>query len=135
MKKYLLILFLLVGFRSFSQEINVQPVQESEVATFPGGDEAFSKEFLKMIHSYIDLQLYSVNGKFVFIFDVDENGKATNLKVIPKVKNSEMFIEDMEFAMKKIKKKWKPAIKNGKSVASQKIIRINFTTDHYDHGD
>lgn len=135
MKKYLLILFLTLSFNGFSQEISIQPVPESESASFPGGDEAFSKEFLKMVHSYIDLQLYSVNGKFVFIFDVNENGKATNLKVLPKVKNSEMFIEDMEFAMKKIKKKWKPAVKNGKAVVSQKIIRINFTTDYYDHGD
>jgi hypothetical protein len=35
---------------------------------------------------------------------VNPDGKIGNLDVLPKVKNSEMFIEDMEFAIKKIKK-------------------------------
>ncbi|WP_435523052.1 hypothetical protein [Chryseobacterium indoltheticum] len=54
-----------------------------------------------MIHAYIDLNQYGVNGVFTFIFDIDKNGKAGNLKVLPKVKNSEMFIDDMKFALKK----------------------------------
>jgi len=127
----------LLGLKSYSQETRVDsenPVTYKS-AEFPGGDSAFSKEFLKMIHAYIDLGLYAVNGKFVFTFDVDENGKVINLKVLPKVKNSEMFIEDMQFAVKKVKKKWKPAVKNGKPVLSQKIISIYFTSDHFDHGD
>jgi len=121
----------LLGLKSYSQETRVDsenPVTYKS-AEFPGGDSAFSKEFLKMIHAYIDLGLYAVNGKFVFTFDVDENGKVINLKVLPKVKNSEMFIEDMQFAVKKVKKKWKPAVKNGKPVLSQKIISIYFTSD------
>ncbi len=127
----------LLGFKSYSQEtrVNSENPVTYKSAEFPGGDSAFSKEFLKMIHAYIDLGLYAVNGKFVFTFDVDENGKVINLKVLPKVKNSEMFIEDMQFAMKKVKKKWKPAVKNGKPVLSQKIISIYFTSDHFDHGD
>ncbi|WP_312341335.1 energy transducer TonB [Chryseobacterium binzhouense] len=127
----------LLGLKSYSQETRVDsenPVTYKS-AEFPGGDSAFSKEFLKMIHAYIDLGLYAVNGKFVFTFDVDENGKVINLKVLPKVKNSEMFIEDMQFAMKKVKKKWKPAVRNGKPVLSQKIISIYFTSDYFDHGD
>ncbi|SDL51813.1 energy transducer TonB [Chryseobacterium taihuense] len=88
-----------------------------------------------MIYAYIDLGLYAVNGTFVFTFDVDENGKVINLEVLPKVKNSDMFIEDMQFAIKKVRKKWKPAVRNGKPVLSQKIISINFTSDHFDHGD
>jgi hypothetical protein len=46
--------------------------------------------------------------------------KSGNLDVLPKVKNSEMFIEDMEFAIKKVKKKWKPAMKDGQPVISKK---------------
>ncbi len=137
MIKYFVMICFLLGFKSYSQETRVD--SENSVtyksAEFPGGDGAFSKEFLKMIHAYIDLGLYAVNGKFVFTFDVDENGKVINLKVLPKVKNSEMFIEDMQFAMKKVKKKWKPAIRNGKPVLSQKIISIYFTSDYFDHGD
>jgi len=137
MIKYFIMICFLFGFKSYSQETRV----DSEIPTayksaeFPGGDRAFSKEFLKMIHAYIDLGLYAVNGTFVFTFDVDENGKVINLEVLPKVKNSDMFIEDMQFAIKKVRKKWKPAVRNGKSVLSQKIISINFTSDHFDHGD
>ncbi|PWN61313.1 hypothetical protein C1638_018045 [Chryseobacterium oncorhynchi] len=104
-------------------------------AEFPGGDEAFTKEFLQMIYSYIDLKKYAVNGKFVFVFDVNTSGKVENLDVLPKVKNSEMFIDDMRFAIKKVKNKWMPAMKYGNPVVSKKIIKINFTSDHFDHGD
>lgn len=136
MKKYLFVVFLsLIGMHCFSQDnqIKNENVISIRDAEFPGGDAAFTKEFLKMIHSYIDLRQYAVNGKFIFVFDIDENGKVNNLDVLPKVKNSEMFMEDMKFAIKKVKPKWKPAIKDDKPVISKKIIKINFTSDHFDH--
>lgn len=134
MKKYFFVLILLIGFKSFAQESKVETEKFTitEKAEFPGGDEAFSQELHKMIHAYIDLNQYGVNGVFTFIFDIDKNGKAGNLKVLPKVKNSEMFIDDMKFALKKVKKKWKPAMKNGVPIISQKIIKINFITDFTD---
>jgi len=137
MKKYIIILFLLFSFLGYSQESKPQngSVTSSQNAEFPGGDAAFTQEFLKMIHSYIDLKKYAVNGQFVFVFDVNTNGKVENLDVLPKVKNSEMFIDDMQFTIKRVKKKWKPAIKDGIPVVSKKIIKINFTSDHFDHGD
>lgn len=137
MKKYLLILFLFLGFIGYSQDSKVQTaaIVNSQNAEFPGGDDAFTKEFLRMIYAYIDLKKYAVNGKFVFVFDVNTSGKVENLDVLPKVKNSEMFIDDMKFAIKKVKQKWKPAMKDGQPVISKKIIKINFTSDHFDHGD
>ncbi|WP_419495391.1 hypothetical protein [Chryseobacterium bernardetii] len=137
MKKHIVILFLLLGFIGYSQQSQSpkEDITTSQYAEFPGGDAAFTKEFLQMIHSYIDLGKYAVNGKFVFVFDVNTNGKIENLDVLPKVKNSEMFIDDMKFAIKKVKKKWKSAMKDGLPVVSKKIIKINFTSDHFDHGD
>ncbi|MEG0927767.1 MAG: energy transducer TonB [Chryseobacterium sp.] len=137
MKKYFLLLFLFFSFMGFSQESQTKNENAGtyQNAEFPGGDEAFTKEFLQMIYSYIDLKKYAVNGKFVFVFDVNTAGKVENLDVLPKVKNSEMFIDDMRFAIKKVKKKWKPAMKDGTPVVSKKIIKINFTSDHFDHGD
>ena len=123
-----------VSFMTLAQETQTQNENKiSGNAEFPGGDSAFSQEYLKMIHAYIDLGKYAVNGQFVFIFDVDKNGKISNLDVLPKVQNSEMFIEDMQFAIKRVKKKWKPAMKEGSPVVSKKIIKINFTSDHFDH--
>lgn len=104
-----------------------------EKAQFPGGDDAFRKEFFKMVHGYIDLRQYAVNGVFYFSFKIDTNGKIKKLDVSPKVKNSEMFIDDMLFAMKKVKGKWKPAQRDGKPIESNYILSINFISDHFDH--
>ncbi len=120
--------------KCFSQENQTNNTNVTyKNAEYPGGDSAFSHDFLKMIKGYIDLSKYAVNGEFAFIFDIGTDGKISNIDVLPKVKNSEMFIEDMQFAMKKVKKKWKPAFNNGLAVVSKKVIRINFTTDHFDH--
>ncbi|MEN4762144.1 energy transducer TonB [Chryseobacterium sp. C39-AII1] len=141
MKKTIITLLLFfIGFKGYSQETQSKnQIQKeninSQTAEFPGGDSAFANEFLKMVHAYIDLQKYAVNGRFVFVFDVNPDGKVSNLDVLPKVKDSEMFIDDMKFAIKKVKKKWKPAFKDGKAVVSKKVIKINFTSDHFDHGD
>lgn len=137
MNKYFFILLLLVGFKSFSQDLkpDAENTVVSKNAEFPGGDSAFSKEFLRMIHGYIDMSKYAVNGQFTFLFDINTEGRIENLNVLPKVKNSELFIEDMDFAIKKVKKKWKPAMQNGLPVVSKRVIKINFTSDHFDHGD
>jgi hypothetical protein len=137
MKKYLFI-FLLISVSAFDQKQNSEEQPKmiyTEKAKFPGGDEAFRAEFHKMVNGYIDLRQYFVNGIFYFSFIIDVNGKIKNLNIVPKVKNSDMFIEDMMFAMKKIKTKWKPALQNGQPVESKYILSVDFTSDHFDHGD
>jgi hypothetical protein len=137
MKKYLFI-FLLISVSAFAQKQNSEEQPKmiyTEKAKFPGGDEAFRAEFHKMVNGYIDLRQYFVNGIFYFSFIIDVNGKIKNLNIVPKVKNSDMFIEDMMFAMKKIKTKWKPALQNGQPVESKYILSVDFTSDHFDHGD
>jgi hypothetical protein len=108
MKKYFLVLSLLfISCKGIAQKSQSQTesIMSSQNAEFPGGDSAFTQEFLKMIHAYIDLDKYAVHGQFVFVFDVGTDGKISQLDVLPKVKNSQMFIEDMQFAIKKVKKK------------------------------
>jgi len=137
MKKYLLIfpLFILSS-KGFSQETAVQVQHTSEnyqKAQFPGGDEAFQKEFMNMVHAYIDMALYTIQGKVTFVFNIDPKGKINNIDVLPKFKNNEMFIDDMKYATKKVKGKWKPAIKNGVAVDSKFVMRVNFDNNGYDH--
>ena len=88
-----------------------------------------------MINAYIELRKYAVNGLFHFMFTIDVNGKIKNVQVYPQVKNSEMFIDDMQFAMKRVKTRWIPAKKNDVPIESKYVLKINFTTDHFDHGD
>lgn len=136
--KTLLLIFFLISSSIFGQEENSpqkNQISTHEKAKFPGGDEAFLAEFHKMVNGYIDLKEYAVNGIFYFTFDIDVKGKIKNLNILPKVKNSELFIEDMMFAMKRIKTRWKPASKNGQPVESKYILSVNFTSDHFDHGD
>jgi len=125
MKKYIVILFLFFfGFKGFSQELK---------AEFPGGDEAFKTEFMNMVHACVDIALYAIQGEVTFIFNIDEKGKTNNLDVLPKFKNNEMFIDDMKYAMKKVKKKWTPATKDGVPINSKYVLKVNFTSNTYDH--
>lgn len=136
MKKLIFFFFCLISFLGNSQTKNSIDNSISYItqkAEFPGGDEAFRKELFKYIHGYIDLKQYAVNGLFIFSFDIDTDGKTKNLSVTPRVKNSEMFIDDMLFCMRKVKTKWKPAIENGVPVKSRYSLKINFISDHFDH--
>lgn len=132
------LLFLIISSFAFGQTENKMEQPKmiyTEKAKFPGGEEAFRAEFHKMVNGYIDLRKYAVNGTFYFTFNIDVNGKIKDLNIVPKVKNSDMFIDDMMFAMKKIKTKWKPALQNDQPVESRYILSVNFITDHFDHGD
>lgn len=141
MKKYFCLILFTLSVCALAQESEIQKSDSLNIsktiifkpAEFPGGDEAFRKELFKMIHGYIDLNQYYVNGVFKFEFRIDKKGKIIGLNVTPKVKNSEMFLDDMTFAAKRVKTKWKPAAQNGIPVESDRIVLINFITDHYDH--
>ncbi len=137
MTRYLFLLFSL-GISSQLLAQTAQPTEttvQNRQAEFPGGENAFRNEFMRMVHAYFDISAYAVNGKFSFIITIDKFGKPSELQIYPKVKNDEEFRQDMTFAMKRIKKKWKPAMKDGVPVSSNRIIEINFSSDHADHGD
>lgn len=130
--KYLFLIFAIFISSSFySQNSDLSNV--SGKAEFPGGQEAFRKEFMKMVYAYVDMTAYAVNGKFSFIITIDEKGKMSEMKIYPKVRNDEEFRQDMDFAMRRIKKKWKPALQNGVPVSSNIIFEINFSSEHSDH--
>ena len=140
MKKYLLILpLLLIGFKGFSQQqtaavqYQYQNDADFQKAEFPGGEDAFRKEFLKMVYAYIDVALYAIKGEVTFIFNIDPKGKIDKVDILPKFKNSETFIDDMKFAAKKVKGKWTPATKNGVPVDYKTIMKIRFDNNAYDH--
>jgi hypothetical protein len=101
-------------------------------AQFEGGDAAFSRELFKYISAYVDKEVYVVNGTFFLHVDIDETGKVTNLDITPKVANSEMFLKDLAFAFKKIKKNWVPSKCDGVPIPSKIRIRLNFVTESAD---
>jgi hypothetical protein len=68
------------------------------------------------------------------VFNIDPKGKINNIDVLPKFKDSEMFVDDIKYAAKKVKGKWKPATKNGVPVDSKFVMKVNFSHDVYDAG-
>jgi len=135
MKKYFLLLPLLfLGIKGFSQNtIPTETTSYTQKAEFPGGDDAFRKQFMDMLHAYVDPQSYAINGTITFLINISPEGKMNRLDILPKIKNSEMFIDDVKYAMKKIKGKWKPAMKVTTPVDSKVIFKVNFSTNTYDH--
>lgn len=135
MKKYLLVLPLFfIGIKGFSQLPAQAAVTEyTQRAEFPGGEEAFKKQFMDMLYAYVDTQSYAINGKVTFVINISAVGKMNRFDMLPKIKNSEMFMDDVKYAMKKIKGKWKPAMKGDTPVDSKIIFKVDFTTNGYDH--
>lgn len=135
MKKHLLLLPLLfTGIRGFSQNtVQTEMTAYTRKAEFPGGDDAFRKQFMDMLYAYVDTQSYAINGKVIFVINIAPDGKMNRLDILPKIKNSEIFVDDVKYAMKKIKGKWKPAMKDNTPVDSKVIVKVNFSTNTYDH--
>ena len=101
-------------------------------AQFEGGDASFNRELFRYISAYVDKEVYVVNGTFFLHMDIDKQGKVTNLDITPKVENSEGFLRDLKFAIKKIKKNWTPSKCNNVPVDSKIRIRLNFVTESAD---
>lgn len=101
-------------------------------AQFEGGDSGFNRELFRYISAYVDKEVYVVNGTFFLHIDINTEGKITQLDVTPKVANSEMFLRDLKFAVKKIKKNWTPSKCNNVPVDSKIRIRLNFVTESAD---
>lgn len=111
MKKYLAALLLLfLGFKGFSQDTR---------AEYEGGNAAFANKFMEMLHAYVDFQAYAIEGKVTYIINVNKTGKTNRIDVLPKIKNGEMFMDDSQYALKKVKGKWRPATKDGIAINSK----------------
>ena len=101
-------------------------------AQFEGGDASFNRELFRYISAYVDKEIYVVNGSFFLHIDIDKAGKVTNLKITPRVDNSEGFLRDLKFAVGKIKKSWTPSKCNNVPVDSRIRIKLNFVTESID---
>lgn len=101
-------------------------------AQFEGGDATFNRELFRYISAYVDKEIYVVNGTFYLHIDIDKEGKVSGLDITPKVENSDGFLRDLKFAVKKIKKNWTPSKCNNVPVDSRIRIKLNFVTESVD---
>ena len=97
-------------------------------ASFDSGIASY-KEYLKNgMYKYLNSEFYTLNGEFVFTLSIDKNGKVVDLEGTPKVENSKVFFDDMQYIVRRIKTNWKPATCAGDAVDSKMKIRINFNS-------
>ena len=101
-------------------------------AQFDGGDAAFNRELFRYISAYVDKEIYVINGTFYLQMEIDKEGKVKSLDVNPKVENSEGFLRDLKFAVRKIKKNWTPSKCDERPVDSKIRIKLNFVTESID---
>jgi len=104
MKKYLLMIpLLLLSSKALSRETGSQTLQTSEI-----------------------------NHKAEFPGD-DEAFRKEFMNMVHAFKNNEMFVYNMKYVARKMKGKWKPAVKNGIPEVSESVMKVNFSHNTYDH--
>lgn len=97
-------------------------------AAFEGGVAAYKDILNKYMYAYLNSDFYALTGNFIFTLVLDDKGKVTDVKGAPKVQNSEVFFDDMQYIVRRIKRNWIPASCNGKPVASQIKVKMNFSS-------
>lgn len=97
-------------------------------AAFEGGVLAYKEILNKYMYAYLNSDFYALTGDFTFTLVLDAKGKVVDVKGMPKVQNSEVFFDDMQYVVRRIKKNWTPASCGGQPVASQIKVKMNFSS-------
>ncbi|MDO4224395.1 MAG: hypothetical protein Q4C75_00690 [Bergeyella zoohelcum] len=96
------------------------------------GERAFREELERMMQSYINKEVYALNGLFYFVFEINPNGEISGVEILPRVANVDLLQNDMQFILKRLKTKWYPAKCNEKPMNSKVRMRVNFSTEMFD---
>jgi len=116
--KYVLCLPLIAILCSFNTSGIGNNNKVDQVASFPGGFEAFSKYLISNAK-----KVSKKNGKVIVSFVVQTNGEISNEKV---EKSLDQASDKEALRLIKASQKWKPALQNGEKVHSAYQIAINF---------
>lgn len=63
----------------------------------------------------------------------DEAFQKKFMNIAHAFKNNEMFVGNMKYMARKMKGKWKPAVKNGIPEDSEPEMKVDFSHNTYDH--
>ncbi|ASE63129.1 hypothetical protein CEQ15_17345 [Chryseobacterium indologenes] len=96
--------------------------------SFEGGVAAYKDLLSKYMYTYLNADFYTLTGDFTFTLTIDKAGKVSNITGSPKVLNSKVFFDDMQYVIRRIKKDWKPATCAGQPVKSDLKLKMNFTS-------
>ncbi|MDC8102726.1 energy transducer TonB [Chryseobacterium rhizosphaerae] len=97
-------------------------------AAYEGGAAAYKEILRKYMYTYLNSDFYTLTGDFTFTLTIDEAGKVIDIVGAPKVLHSEVFFDDMQYVVRRIKKSWMPATCNGQPVKSEMKLRMSLTS-------
>lgn len=97
-------------------------------ASFEGGASGYKTILRKYMYTFLNSEFYTLNGEFTFTLTIDENGRVSNIEGAPKIQYSEVFFDDMQYIVRRIKNNWTPAKCDGKPIKLQMQLRMNFTS-------
>lgn len=97
-------------------------------AAYEGGAAAYKEMLSKYMYTYLNADFYTLSGDFTFTLTIDATGKVIDIVGLPNVSHSEIFFDDMQYVVRRIKKNWSPASCNGQPVKSEMKLKMNFTS-------
>lgn len=117
-----------INIREPFLQIALKDCKDFKPAGFEGGVASYREVLRKYMFNYLNSDYYTLAGEFTFTLTIDAAGKVTDVEGSPKVLNSEVFFDDMQYVVRRIKKSWSPASCNGQPTASQIKIKMNFSS-------
>ncbi|MCW3160852.1 energy transducer TonB [Chryseobacterium oryctis] len=109
-------------------QVAVKGCKDFKPAAFEGGAATYKEILRKYMYTYLNSDFYTIAGDFTFTLTIDETGKVVDVSGDPKVVNSEVFFDDMQYVVRRIKKNWVPATCNNQPVKSEMKLKMNFSS-------
>lgn len=109
-------------------QVAVKGCNDFQAASFEGGAAAYKEILRKFMYTYLNSDFYTLTGDFTFTLTIDAMGKVVDVIGEPKVLNSEVFFDDMQYVVRRIKKDWKPAKCNDQPVKSEMKLKMSFSS-------
>jgi len=109
-------------------QVAVKGCNDFQAASFEGGAAAYKEILRKYMYTYLNSDFYTLTGDFTFTLTIDAMGKVVDVIGEPKVLNSEVFFDDMQYVVRRIKKDWKPAMCNDQPVKSEMKLKMSFSS-------
>ncbi len=109
-------------------QVAVKGCSDFKPASFEGGAAAYKEILRKYMYTFLNSDFYTLTGDFTFTLTIDAMGKVVDIAGDPKVLNSEVFFDDMQYVVRRIKTNWTPAMCNGEPVKSEMKLKMNFSS-------
>lgn len=109
-------------------QVAIKGCSDFKPASFEGGAAAYKEILRKYMYTFLNSDFYTLTGDFTFTLTIDAMGKVIDIAGVPKVLNSEIFFDDMQYVVRRIKTNWTPAMCNGEPVKSEMKLKMNFSS-------